>query len=179
MILLGVNCGFGNTDVSSLPKTAIDLNGGWIDYARIKTGIEHRCPLWPETVEALRETIEQRPVPKDSDDDDHVFLTAYGNRWVKVSGGKKQAWVDAVGLQFGKLLREWDLKRPGLNFYALRHTFETIGGESKDQVAVNAIMGHIDDSMAGVYRVWISDERLRAVVECVREWLWERKDNTF
>jgi integrase len=54
----------------------------------------------------------------------------------------------------------------------LRHTFETIGGESKDQVAVNAIMGHVDDSMAGVYRERISDERLIAVTDKVREWLW-------
>lgn len=60
----------------------------------------------------------------------------------------------------------------GRGFYALRHTFETIGGESRDQVAVNAIMGHVDSSMAGVYRERISDERLQSVVETVRQWLW-------
>ncbi len=37
-------------------------------------------------------------------------------------------------------------------------------------------MGHIDSSMAGHYRERISDERLRMVVECVRNWLFsERK----
>ena len=41
------------------------------------------------------------------------------------------------------------IHRPGLGFYAFRHTFETIGGESRDQVAVNHIMGHADVSMAG------------------------------
>jgi hypothetical protein len=46
---------------------------------------------------------------------------------------------------------------------AERHTFETIGGESRDQVAVNHIMGHADNSMAGVYRERIQ-RRLRAVV---------------
>jgi len=33
-------------------------------------------------------------------------------------------------------------------------------------------MGHVDNSMAGVYRERISDERLRAVVEVVRGWLF-------
>jgi integrase len=58
------------------------------------------------------------------------------------------------------------------NFYALRHTFETIGGEARDQPAVDAIMGHARDDMASVYRERISDERLRAVVEHVRQWLF-------
>ncbi len=53
------------------------------------------------------------------------------------------------------------------NFYTLRHNFETWGGESRDQVGVDAIMGHVDPSMAGQYREGISDERLRAVVEAV------------
>ena len=43
---------------------------------------------------------------------------------------------------------------------------ETIGGESsRDQVAVDAIMGHVDPSMAAVYRGGISDERFRAVTD--------------
>ena len=43
----------------------------------------------------------------------------------------------------------------------LRHVFETIGGESRDQVAVDHIMGHADQSMAAHYRERISDERLQ------------------
>jgi integrase len=61
------------------------------------------------------------------------------------------------------------------NFYALRHTFEAVGGETHDQVAVNAIMGHVDDSMAATYRERISDERLAAVAEHVRRWLFGSK----
>lgn len=53
MILLGLNCGFGQTDVSRLPQSALDFNTRWVDYPRSKTGIQHRCPLWPETVKAL------------------------------------------------------------------------------------------------------------------------------
>jgi integrase len=71
----------------------------------------------------------------------------------------------------GKLLSKLSLARRGHTFYALRHTFETIGGDSRDQVAVDAIMGHSRDDMASVYRERIGDDRLRAVVEHVRVWL--------
>jgi integrase len=58
------------------------------------------------------------------------------------------------------------------SFDALRHTFETIGGEAKDQVAVDHIMGHARDDMASVYRERISDERLKTVTDHVRKWLF-------
>ena len=73
-----------------------------------------------------------------------------------------------------KLLRKLGLKRPGLNFYALRHTFETIAGESKDQVAVDHVMGHAREDMASVYRERISDGRLESVADHVRAWLFKK-----
>jgi integrase len=72
-----------------------------------------------------------------------------------------------------KLLNKLGLARRGHTFYALRHTFETIGGDSRDQVAVDAIMGHSRDDMASVYRERIDDARLRAVAQHVRQWLME------
>ena len=56
--------------------------------------------------------------------------------------------------------------------------FETIGGESKDQVAVNSIMGHADASMAAVYRERIDDKRLKAVTDHMRKWLFAEKRAT-
>ncbi len=75
-----------------------------------------------------------------------------------------------------KLLDQLKLHRPGLGFYALRHTFETIAGGSRDQVAVNHIMGHADQSMAGVYREHIEDDRLVAVTDHVWDWLFAEDD---
>jgi integrase len=64
MILLGSNCGYGNADVFGLPLAALDLERGIIDYPRPKTGIPRRCPLWPETVQALREPSRSVPHPR-------------------------------------------------------------------------------------------------------------------
>lgn len=179
MILLGINGGFGQSDCSSLPLSAVDLEAGWIDFPRPKTAVHRRVPLWPETSEALQEAIDKRPRPKLRADADLVFLTRQGRSWVRMERRKEievgeLEWtpIDSAGLMFGKLLRQVGLKRPGLNFYALRHTFETIAGESRDQVAVNAIMGHDPGDMASLYRERIGDDRLRAVVDHVRAWLF-------
>jgi hypothetical protein len=42
MVLLGINCGFGQTDVANLPRASLDLDTGWVDFPRPKTGIERR-----------------------------------------------------------------------------------------------------------------------------------------
>jgi integrase len=165
MILLGVNCGFGNADVGTLPLSALNLDGSWANYHRPKTGITRRCPLWPETVEALKEAVAVRPEPKDPRNAGLVFLTVRGGSWHKKDrdnpvSKETRKLLDALGINGHR------------NFYALRHTFETVGGEAKDQVAVDHIMGHARDDMASVYRERISDERLRAVAEHVRKWLF-------
>jgi len=166
MVLLGINCGLGNQDVATLPKQALDLGRGWLDYPRPKTGIPRRCPLWPETVAALRRAA-NRPEPKEAGHSGLVFVTKYGKPW------SKETSDNPISNEMAKLLKSLKLHRPGLNFYALRHTFETIAGETRDQVAVDHIMGHARDDMASVYRERISDERLKAVTDSVRGWLFQ------
>ncbi len=170
MMLLGLNCGFGNTDCGRLPKSALDLDAGWVSYPRPKTGIPRRCPLWPETVAAVREALTQRPVPKDEADVDLAFITKYGQPWAKDTSD------NPVSKEFTKLLKRLGLHQAGLGFYTLRHVFRTIGDESRDQVAVNSIMGHADESMAAAYRERIGDDRLQAVVKHVRAWLFGNRE---
>ncbi len=169
MILLGVNCGFGNADVGTLPLSALDLDAAWVNYPRPKTGVNRRCPLWPETVAAVRRVLDTRAIPKDEAHAGLVFVTKYGKSWWKESPD------NPVSKETAKLLKGLGIHRKGLNFYALRHTFETIGSESLDQVAVDHVMGHARDDMASVYRERVSDERLKAVTEHVRSWLFPPK----
>ena len=61
--------------------------------------------------------------------------------------------------------------RKNLGFYTLRHTFLTIGEETRDFPAVQLVMGHSDNSMASHYRERIADDRLEAVAERVRKWV--------
>jgi len=166
MILLGLNAGFGNNDCASRPRSALDLPGGWINFPRPKTGITRRIPLWPETMAALKEALAKRPKPKNEADADLVFITQRGAAWAPKKG------IDsAITKEMRKLLDSLGINGHR-NFYGLRHTLETIGGDSRDQVAVDAIMGHARDDMATAYRERISDERLRAVVDHVRRWLF-------
>ena len=165
MILLGVNCGFGNSDCGTLPLSALDLEGGWVNYHRPKTGVHRRCPVWPETVEAIKEAITARPTPKDPTNAGLVFLTKQGGSWYKKTED------NPVSKEMRKLLDGLGING-NRNFYALRHTFETVGGEAKDQVAVDHIMGHTRNDMASVYRERISDARLWAVADHVRGWLF-------
>ena len=185
MILLGSNCGFGNHDCATLPLSALDLEGRWINFPRPKTGIDRHCPLWPETVAAIREAVKRRPHPRNIADLGLVFLTKYGQPWVRTKRSRKLApgqtegkivALDGIAHEFSKLLTALNMKRDGISFYALRHTFETIAGESKDQVAVDAIMGHVRDDMASVYRERISDARLLAVTTFVHDLVFNAKD---
>lgn len=157
MILLGINCGFGNMDCAMLPWSAIA--DSWVIFPRTKNGINRRCPLWTETVEALAE------LPRDKS---HVFQTRSGQPWTPKS--KKGVGGGPISYETRKLLVRLGLKTPGRNYYTLRRMFETIGGGTADQVAVNFIMGHVDPSMAAVYRQGIDDSRLIAVSDHVREW---------
>ena len=178
MILLGLNAGLGNTDVSVLPRSAVDMKTGILDFPRPKTGIPRRAVLWPETLRALEAVAKVRPKPKEADDRGLVFVTKYGHPWVRVKApgerakGKTRAvTVDAVGLEFGKLLREAGLAKAGIGFYALRHTFRTVADEVNDRPAVDLVMGHQDgQDIATHYVEKISDERLRRVAEHVRGW---------
>lgn len=172
MILLGLNGAMGASDLAELPRSAID--GDWISFARVKTGIDRQIPLWAETAEAITAYTARRPAPKDPADKPILFLTKYGQRWVR-TGPSGTSNIDKVCDAFNKLLRELDLKRRGVGFYALRHTFETIAGGTGDQVAVDAIMGHVNDDMASLYRERIDRDRLQAVTDHVRRWLWSRE----
>lgn len=183
MILLGINGGFGNTDCAELPVQAVDLKRRVIDYERPKTAVQRVVPLWPETADALGEVLNgERPKARKPEYENLVFLTIFGNPWKQevvledpTSGQPKVGRQLAIVLEFGKLLERLGLKRPGLGFYALRHTFRTWADETHDQHAIHRIMGHAIPGMSGIYVEEVGISRLRAVVNHVRAKVFNRR----
>jgi integrase len=183
MILLGINCGLGNAEVSELSKKAVDLERGWLDCPRKKTGVGRTCPLWPETTEAIREALRQqqrRKQPLVSAAQDLVFVTRKGFPFVRTVGkidadncpGATEH--DAIATSFKRLMAAQSIAIPGRGFYGLRRSFETIGSETGHQVAVTHIMGHAPSSgdMGAVYRQGVAESALRSVTDYIRLWLF-------
>lgn len=169
MIHLGINCAFGNTDCETINLATIEdgIESGWLNYPRTKTEVDRRCPLWPESIEVLKQAIEYR---KRIDTDlPNAFLLPHGGAFHPNS--------IPIGKRFAVARKNAFIERGG--FYWLRHTFATTASDCLDQVAINAIMGHVDGSMAAVYRHHVSDIRLRNASETVRSWLFGGSEEKF
>jgi integrase len=148
MVLLGVNCGFGPKDCCDLPTDRVDLKNGWHNFHRIKTGVERRCPLWPETVKALRGATNNGKV--------------FASKWNRRN----------IAYHFRQLVDGFYVKDV-TEFYSLRRTFETIATTSGvTQAVVDAIMGHVpaSDDMSATYRQKIFNEQLLQCSNHVRQW---------
>ncbi|MCR9294845.1 MAG: site-specific integrase [bacterium] len=155
-MLLALNGGMGNSDIGQLKFEHL-TEDGWVDFPRPKTEVDREFPLWPETIQAIEAAKNDRGrLP-------HVFVTKYGQPWHKEGES-----ASPISAEFRKLLVRCGLHKEGRGFYALRHVHRTLADGSRDQVACNYIMGHCDDSMAGIYREGIEPERLQAVVDHVR-----------
>ncbi len=164
MILLGINCGFGNTDCATLTEDKLDLKGGWSTLPRRKTGIKRRCPLWPETIDALREALRLRKVASE-----HVFLTIFNEPYSPRD----------LSRELTKVLEKAEVGHR--DFYDLRRTCVSIGIQVGDDDALRTIMGHrrVAADMLSVYnRLDVSDERLRAVSNYIHDWLFGSRKNS-
>jgi integrase len=177
MILLGINCGFGQSDIAALPLTAFSPKSPWLRFPRPKTGIHRASPLWPETMAAMAESLAARNRPW-AEYADRFFVSKQGRPvvWYKPNKG---GLMDGVAKAFVKVQTAAGDNRRGVGFYALRHTFRTIADECRDPAAIKLIMGHSDDDptdeMRAIYVEAIDDARLIAVSDHVRAWLYGEK----
>jgi len=167
MILMGINCGFGNTDCGMLTIDKLDLESGWHNFPRPKTAVQRRCPLWPETIAALRKVVGERT-------EGWAFVTKYGNPWSGAAEGKKpgKSPRNPLVLEFRKLMGD-NYREDVTTFYSLRRTFETIATDSQvPQAVIDSIMGHVphNNDMGARYRQGISNASLRKCVNHVRKW---------
>lgn len=145
MVLLGINCGFGNTDCATLRWA--DVKAGFIDQPRHKTGAPRRCPLWPETLAALEEVRALKRKPADDRHAGLVFLTKFGAPWQQdyidlASTSPVLTSADAIANEFLKLTKATGLAGDKRGFYTLRRTFSTWANETGDGDATKRINGH-------------------------------------
>lgn len=187
MILLGINCALGNRDVAELPIACIDIEHGWLDYPRGKTGIQRRCPLWPETIAAIVAVMDARKKSQKqivAEAGGLLFVTRKGKVFVrshakKSPDGRPQVVEhDALATTVKRLMARKGVDMRGLGFYGLRRSFETIGAETGNQVAVDFIMGHVPaaSDMGAIYRRHVAESALRQVTDHVRRWLFGSGD---
>jgi integrase len=171
IILLCINGGLGNSDISRIKVQ--DVETGWLELPRSKTGIERRIPLWEETRDAIAEAIRHRRKPKPGAEE-LLFLSGHGGPLIRINeeNGRR---TDLTIEGFRRLKRKAGVDG-NCTLYWLRHTFQTIGDGARDAIATSNIMGHADGTMAGVYRETIEDERLQRVTDHVRQWLFPPAD---
>ena len=167
LVLLAINGALGNADVSRL--TLDQIRGEWLDCPRGKTGIGRKIPLWPETQSAIAMYLKDRRAPK-AGMETLAFLSDHGGPMLAVREDGSRG--DLIVSGFKRLAKAAGVNKTGMGYYWLHHSFQTVADATKDAVAVSAIMGHVDGSMAGVYREGIEDARLRAVTDHVRKWLF-------
>jgi len=161
MIWLGLNCGFGCTDCAELMWDNLDLEKARVSFPRGKTGVRRNLPLWPETIQALKN------VPKTGK---LVFYTPKGNPWVRIiestdkNGRGRYTKENAISKQFSKLLKKANVKtEKGVGFYTLRRTAATLTARSGDPFAVQRLLGHADLKMATTYVQDVSEQTDRAI----------------
>ena len=172
MILMGINCGFGNGDVAALPLSAIDLRTGWVEFPRPKTAVPRRCKLWPETIQALSEWLPLREGLLGANVSGLVFLREDGRPWSSETND------NPVSNRFSILVKSLGLQQAGRGAYSLRHTFRTEADATLDDPAIDRVMGHKTPGIAAHYRHRVDDQRLERVANHVRSWLYgEGSDN--
>jgi integrase len=180
MVMLGINGGLNNMDVATVTLSALDLERGILDFPRGKTGIPRFIPLWSETVASIKAWLAVRPEPKNPEDAHLLFLTKQRRPWYRLGrfveddkGGTKIKGIDnPVSKSFRVVLDNLSINGKR-NFLALRHGFRTVARGARDREAVDSLMGHVDESMAGHYlEDGLPVERLRGVTDYVRTWLF-------
>ena len=74
VVMLGLNCAYGNTDASKIPISSINFNKVIINYPPTQN---RDLTVWPETVAAIKDSLAVRPKPHNRANIGFVFITKY------------------------------------------------------------------------------------------------------
>lgn len=139
--LLGLNCGFTQSEISSLMAGEVDLDNSRIKRIRPKSGLTilGEWKLWPLT----RQRLQRYMRGKEYADTDIVFTTKHGNPIVH---GK----TDGVRLTWDRWTKKIELRK-GLSFKNLRKTgsqwVKNAGGSDMSEL----YLAHTDKSTGRFY----------------------------
>jgi integrase len=169
-LLLGLNCGFGLREIATLRLHEVDLDKGSIQRKRTEPGVFARWKLWPETVEALRWWMANRP----KSESPYVFLTEKGRPIVERTkgGNPNQTIPNAWGRLYRKILKD-KAGFPRLSFNKLRKTGSKwirrkFGREVADLYLSHGRLEIVDASAERPFNlVAKATDRLRRVLEPV------------
>ena len=156
LILLTLNCGMTQVDISDSRHEEVDWDAGRLRRKRSKTSHHKKAPeveypLWAETLELLKQFR--------SSDPDHVLVTKSGRPWVD----RKTRNTDSVRTEFDKL----DARLP---FKHLRKTAATIlGGHPVFRAYAQYFLGHAPDTVADVHYIRPSQEQFDLAILWLRE----------
>jgi len=116
-MLLALNCGMGQADISSLRVSEVQMSENRIVRKRTKTGVHCEFALWPQTVEMLKKhgNLDGKP-------NDRVFLSKSGHPLVRECFiDDKFKRTDAIRSAFFRLMKKTKIPNHR-GFYSLRKT---------------------------------------------------------
>jgi integrase len=181
MIYLGLNAALLPVDLARLELSDFSKGFEWLALERFKTGEPRRAWLWEETRDAIKAAKDVRPKPAAPEHAGLLFLTEAGNPVVRTRTPKKAAKdvkaelsatiINRPTADFRELCITQDCYRKGRGFGQLRHVFLTIAEGGLDFVAVSKVMGHRVPGATSHYRHYVSDDRIKAACNVVRDWL--------
>ena len=156
MILLALNCGMTQIDVSDLSHEEVDWEQGKLTRKRSKTA-DHantpvvEYPLWPETFALLTRLRSSDPV--------RVLVTKSGKPWVN----RRETNIDSIRIEFEKL-------KPALSFKHLRKSAATkLGSHVEYRAYAQYFLGHAPDTVADTHYVKPDQGRFDSAVNWLRD----------
>ena len=144
-MLLGLNCGMGQADISDLRVGEVAIEESRIVRKRTKTGVHSEFALWPRTVEMLKlhGNLDGEPT-------DRVFLSKSGHPLVReYFVDDKFKRTDAIRSAFFRLMKKTKLPNHR-GFYSLRKTAAS-EIEAIDPAVTEMFLAHSEKGMKRHY----------------------------
>lgn len=163
-MLLGLNCGFLQSDIADLAPNMVHLKAtpALIERHRGKTGVYSRWALWPETIDHLKPAIESASKRSDG----LVFRSRRGQAivWQNDKGNR----LDSVWQSWRRLTKTVGLAGGHHSFKYLRKTGAQFVRDVAGKEVSEAYLAHAETGVGTHYHRFNDWPRLDAALQEVR-----------